>query len=272
MRYIVFIVFTMFLSCQHASKNENLHKIVIGNWFILYPEEDLLNKKQDSIYAVIQDSLTGLKCLKLIRFSENGVFNQIDSVNIKGNWTIKEENNLIVYDGGRGFGSFKSVFSGFKDGVLRLTEVVNMGGQRLKLIWHLKKIDEGYATKLFDDEYNRWRRRPDRIESDDELKERVFKMVEYYSTYFQLIADESSYFIPGRIILPVNFYRHGISLKKFDDQSKFASFFYTKEQAKMAYLFLEAAYDNAKLDIPEKKSYSAEYSLMLKEIAQNLEK
>jgi len=208
----------------------------------------------------------------LIRFSENGAFNQIDSVNIKGNWTIKEENNLIVYDGGRGFGSFKSVFSGFKDGVLRLTEVVNMGEQRLKLIWHLKKIDEGYATKLFDDEYNRWRRRPDRFESDDELKERVFKMVEYYSTYFQLIADESSYFIPGRIILPVNFYRHGISLKKFDDQSKFASFFYTKEQAKMAYLFLEAAYDNAKLDITEKKSYSAEYSLMLKEIAQNLEK
>ena len=40
----------------------------------------------------------------------------------------------------------------------------------------------------------------------------------------------------------------------------------------MAYLFLEAAYDNAKLDITEKKSYSAEYSLMLKEIAQNLEK
>lgn len=268
MRYIVLFFLTLVFACKQADEYTDVQKALTGNWFVLYPEDVLVTNEQEKVYAAIQDSLTGLKCLKLVSFSPNGEFRQLDSIDIKGRWGTKENENVLVYDGGRGFDNFKSAFAGLKDDVLQLTEIVNSGGEKIKLIWHLKKIEDGYAAQLFTPVMNEWRRRPIKPESDDELKKRLVQVLEYYSIYFQLIADESSYFIPGRVILPVNFYQHGIGLKKFDTESKFTSLFYSPEQAEMAYYFLKGAYNCAKFDTPKGlKSYSAEYALMLKELA-----
>lgn len=271
MRYATLFFLTLVFACNQPDNFADAQKAITGNWFVLYPEDVLVNEEQERIYAEIQDSLTGLKCLKLVSFSPNGEFSQLDSIDIKGRWGTKEDENVLVYDGGRGFDNFKSTFTGLKDDVLRLTEIVNSGGEKIKLIWHLKKIEDGYATQLFTPAMNEWRRKPLRPESDAELKRKLVQVLEYYSIYFQLIADESSYFIPGRVILPVNFYQHGIGLKKFDRESKFTSLFYSSEQTEMAYFILKGAFNRAKFDTPKDlKSYSAEYALMLKELAREI--
>lgn len=271
MRYVILFFLTLAIACNQADEHTDVQKALTGNWFVLYPEDVLVTDEQEKVYAAIQDSLTGLKCLKLVSFSPNGEFSQLDSIDIKGRWGTKENENVLVYDGGRGFDNFKSTFTGLKDDILQLTEIVNSGGEKIKLIWHLKKIEDGYATQLFTPAMNEWRRKPLKPESDDELKKRLVQVLEYYSIYFQLIADESSYFIPGRVILPVNFYQHGIGLKKFDMESKFTSLFYSSEQAEMAYYILKGAFNRAKFDTPkELKSYSAEYALMLKELARKI--
>jgi hypothetical protein len=269
MRYLLFFIIFLHFSC--ASKKEvSLEQTVSGNWFILYPKDELTNSKQEKIYAAIQDSLTALKCLKLISFSEQGIFNQLDSIKIKGKWGTKDEMYVRVTDGGRGFDDFRTTFDGFDDGILKLTEIVNSGGEKLKFVWHLMKIDKGDPNKLFDPEFNKWRTKPARPESDEELKKRLVQMLDFYSIYFKLIADNSSYFIPGRIILPFKFYQHGIGMKFFDEQSAFASLFYSKEQAKKAHLFLDLTIGNVKFDTQNLKSYTEEYSLMLKKIAREV--
>jgi hypothetical protein len=271
MRYFLFFVLFIHFSC--ASKKEaSLQQTISGNWFILYPKDELTNSKQEKIYAAIQDSLTALKCLKLINFTESGVFNQLDSINIKGRWGTKDEMYIRVTDGGRGFDDFRTIFDGFEGDVLKLTEIVNSGGEKLKFVWHLLKIDKGDATKLFDPEFNKWRIKPTRPESDEELKSRLVQMLNYYSIYFKLIAEKSSYFIPGRVILPFKFYQHGIGMKFFAEGSLFSSLFYSKEQAKKSHLFLDITIGDVKFDTKDLKSYTEEYSIMLKKIGEELMK
>jgi hypothetical protein len=269
MRYLLFFIVFIQFSCV-SKKEISLQQTVSRNWFILYPKDELTNSKQEKIYATIQDSLTALKCLKLISFSEQGVFNQLDSIKIKGKWGTKDEMYVRVTDGGRGFDDFRTTFDGFEDGILKLREIVNSGGEKLKFVWHLMKIDKGDPVKLFDPEFNKWRIKPTKPESDEEINNRLVQMLDFYSIYFKLIADNSSYFIPGRIILPFKFYQHGIGMKFFDEQSVFASLFYSKEQAKTAHMLLDITIGDVEFDKQNLKSYTEEYSLMLKKIGEEL--
>ncbi len=273
MRYFLFFLLLTQLSCgTSAPAEKDLRKTIIGNWFVLYPHDELKNEKQEKIYAEIQDSLTALKCLKLISFSEEGVFNQIDSINIKGRWGTKDDEYVRVTGGGRGFDDFRITYEGFEGRVLKLTEIVSSGGEKLKFVWHLLKIDNGDAAKLFEPADNKWRIKAARSETDAELKSRLSQMLNYYSIYFKLISEESSYFIPGRVVLPLKFYQHGIGMKFFDDKSVFASLFFSKEQAKLAHIYLDAALRNSKFDGEELKSYTSEYSQMLKKVDEQLMK
>ncbi len=266
MRYLTILLLIFLLSCS-GEKQQTADELLNGNWFVLYPKDELQTRKQEEVYAATQDSLTGLKCLKLLRFSEKGAFNQLDSVAITGNWGVKEEELLNVFGGGRGFDRFRARITGYKDGVLRLTEMVETRGEKLKLVWHLKKIEEGFATVLFDKEKNQWRYKAVKVETDTEIRNRLVQMLEYYSVYFRLISEESSYFMPGRVLLPFTFYQHAIGLKPFDKESKFVSLFYSPQQAETAHYILKGAISKARFPFQDKDSYSAEYVKMLQELA-----
>lgn len=273
MRYlsVCLIIPLVFFSCNSVDKN-NPETILPGNWFVLYPEEELQTRKQEEVYAATQDSLTNLKCLKLLRFSEKGAFNQLDSTTITGTWNIKEAGVVQVAGGGQGFDLFQTRFSGYNKGVLKLTELADARGEKLKLVWHLLKIEKGNATTLFDEAKNKWRYKAVKEETDNEIRERLVQMLEYYAAYFQLIADESSFFMPSRVILPFKFYQHGIGLKAFDPESKFAQLFYSTEQAKFASYVLEGAIGRASFDFKDNSSYSREYVKMLEELAKQVRK
>ncbi len=273
MRYlsVCLIIPLVFFSCNSADKN-NPEAILPGNWFVLYPEEELQTRKQEEVYAATQDSLTNLKCLKLLRFSDKGAFNQLDSISITGTWNMKEAGVVQVAGGGQGFDRFQTRFTSYDKGVLKLTELADARGEKLKLVWHLLRIEKGGATALFDEAKNKWRYKAVKQESENEIRERLIQMLEYYAAYFQLIADESSFFMPSRVILPLKFYQHGIGLKTFDPESKFAQLFYSTEQAKFASYVLEGAIDRAKFDFKDNSSYSKEYVKMLEELAREVRK
>jgi len=273
MRYLTafLLISFLFFSCKSAD-TDNPEDILPGNWFVLYPEEELQTRKQEEVYAATQDSLTDLKCLKLVRFSEKGKFNQQDSISITGTWNMKEANVVQVAGGGEGFDRFHTRFTSYKDGVLKLTELAEARGEKLKLVWHLLRIEKGSATALFDEKKNKWRNKAIKEESDNEIRERLIQMLEYYAVYFQLIADESSYFMPSRVILPFKFYQHGIGLKTFDPESNFARLFYSTEQAQFANFVLKGAIERASFDYKDNSSYSKEYVKMLEELAREVRK
>ena len=96
-------------------------------------------------------------------------------------------------------------------------------------------------------------------------------MLLFYSGYFQLISEEASYFMPMRVHMPLKFYQHAIGAKDFKPDSRFVTFFYSEEQARMAYELLKAAIKNSDFDDVEGgNSYTREYSQMLKIMAKNL--
>jgi hypothetical protein len=261
------ILLVVILQACLSKSADNPQSVLPGNWFLLYPDDDLQTREQEAVYAATQDSLTDAKCLKLLRFSEKGSFNQQDSIGITGNWKVKEGDVVQVFGGGEGFDRFQASFTGYEKDILKLTEMAEVRGQKLKLVWHLLRIDKGKETALFDKEKNNWRIKAVKEETDDEIRERVKQMLNYYAVYFDLIADRSTYFMPSRVILPIKFYQHGIGLKTFDPESKFARLFYSTEQARFAYYVLEGAIDKAKFDFKDNSSFSREYAQMLEEMA-----
>lgn len=271
MRYFVFFSLILLAACTDKQTGKPA-AIIPGNWIVLYPEEELQTREQETVYAQTQDSFTGIRCLKLLRFTTDGKFRQLDSVSITGTWKINDKQEVDVQNGGRGFEPFTARIKSYTDNQLQLTELAEARGQQLQLNWHLLRIDKGDPQQLFDDAMNKWRYKPARKESDNEIRERVALMLAYYAVYFNLLSEESSYFIPGRVILPVNLYQHGIGLKEFDEKSKFAALFYNTEQAKFAWYVLDAAIDNTHTDFRKKDSFTAEYARWLELFALEVRK
>jgi hypothetical protein len=272
MRYYLFLLLLFFYCCQSSKQSDSLNDVIAGNWFIIYPDEENLDKEQEKIYGRIQDSLVTLKGLKLVSFMPNGDFVELDSLPKKGRWGIKENEVVYVAGAGKGFNDFKTTVSHFEKGDLQLTETVSADGRKMNITWHLKKLDKGEPATLFDADKNKWREKPNASESDTDVKKRLVAMLRYYAIYFKLIAKESSYFMPSRVMLPIGFYQHAISVKAFDAESKFVKLFYSLEQGRMAHTMLKGSVERVTFSFKEKNSYSEEYSLMLGELADDLEK
>ena len=224
------------------------------------------------IYGRIQDSLVVLKGLKLIRLTEKGVFQQMDSLENKGKWGLSADREIHIEGGGKGFDDFKARFTDYKDGMLRVTEFVKVDGESLKLIWNLKRLTGKKAANLFSDENNSWRRRPAQPETEKQMKERLSQMLRYYSDYYQVVEGEANYFVPTRIVLPLKFYQHAMGMSDFDEESFFASLFYSKDQASKAYDYLADTIDGLHDDFETSKSYVQEYAWFLGKMAVDIVK
>ena len=272
MRYLLILVFLSQLGCKSPSDKNALRNEVTGNWFFVYPDEILSTKRQEKVYAAIQDSLVTGKGVKLVSFLENGTFIQWDSTIRKGKWGILEDKQVVVNGAGKGFENFKAVYQGTTDKEMILTEVLNADGEKIKINWHLKKISSGKAAQLFDPENNKWRNTPTANESDEEIKKRLSKMLAYYSVYFKLVSEESSYFMPIRIMLPLRFYQHAIGMNEFDEKHRFVSLFQSSVQAKKAYDILKVLVNNSTYNYSKMDSYSLEYSYMLEKLSEDIVK
>jgi hypothetical protein len=274
MRYLLILLLVV-AGCKSQTKNaaNQLKETVKGNWFVLYPDDGLLTKEQEKIYAAIQDSLVDIKCQKLISLRADGNFVQLDTMDAKGSWATKGNEWVYINNGGEGFMDFKTTFVGVEEDRLTLMETIKVQDQSLKFIWHLLKLDTGNAAQLFLPTENKWRKKATSSENEIQLKERLMEMLRYYTIYFNLISDKASYFIPKRIILPVKLYQHAIGLKNWEEATNFQRLFYNEAEAKQAYAILEKGIADADFDdIADLKSYTKEYAAMFQKVALVLEK
>lgn len=276
MRYFILFAIICLAGCS-SRKKKGIRDQITGNWFILYPDDKLNRKEQREVYGAAQDSLVNLKGVKLVTFKDNGTFIQWDSTAQSGKWGVSEEDKkLVVRDGGRGFVNFKTSYISNEKGEMILSENLLIDGEDILLEWHLKRISGGKYARLFEPGENTWRRAPANPETNEQMRNRLSVMLSYYADYFRLISDESSYFVPSRVMLPVRFYQHAIGMNAFDTGHRFVSMFHSVEDAEKAYDLLKEVINSAKFDLPEdektKSSFSYEYALMLDILAKDMKK
>ncbi|MBL7740621.1 MAG: hypothetical protein JNK14_15495 [Chitinophagaceae bacterium] len=264
-----FLLFSLF-SCKTLTEMEKLHRDLSGKWLVLYPDHDLKNDYQKVVYSKIQDSIVGLSGLKLVTLADDGSFMQLDSLHARGKWGITGEKIVFVENGGKGFENFSAAFTGYEKGVLKLTEYVRAEGEKIRLVWHLKKIRGGSAEELFSNERNTWRKKPIKAESEKEIRQRLSAMLSFYAAYYSLVTKESSFFVPTRVILPLRFYQHAIGMKDFDADGFFAGLFYDRQQAAEAHRYLSVSIRKLRNDFPKMENYVEEYAAFMKLMAQDI--
>ncbi|MEI9912200.1 MAG: hypothetical protein WDO71_22650 [Bacteroidota bacterium] len=272
MRWPFLLLIVLIVSCKSPTEHEKIRGVLTGKWLILHPDHQLKNDRQTELYSRMQDSIVGLTGLKLIILSEDGSFQQMDSVGMKGKWAVSPDKVVYIEKGGKGFENFTTRITRYKKGIMHLTEMVQAEGETIKLVWNLKKITGGNAADLFSAESNEWRKRPDQPELEVQIKQRLSSMLQYYSDYFTLVTKESSFFVPTRIILPLRFYQHAIGMKDFDEESFFSKLFFNKQQAKDAHHYLTVIIRRLRDDYPTRDNYVKEYAAFMENMAERIVK
>lgn len=267
MRFLTILFILLIVSCSSLSEQDKLRNKVTGNWLVMNLDQYPENKRQKKVYEKVQDSIETQNELKLVSFFEDGIFQQMDSLNKKGKWTITPYNEVYIMDGGKGFENFKTKLFDSRDGLLQLDEKMYIEGESIKLTWNLKKVKE---PGLFGADNNAWRNKPQRPESAEEIKKRLSVMLNYYSLYFNVVNKESTYFIPVRVMLPFRYYQHAMGMGNYKPQSAFSNLFFDSTQSKQAYYFLENTIRTLRHDYPSGTDFIDEYAsfmeLMAKEI------
>jgi hypothetical protein len=273
MHRLPFVLLVFFFSCKSLSDAEKFRHTLTGEWLVLYPDHKLNNRDEKAIYGKMQDSIVGLKGLKLVTFSDNGIFQQADEPDIKGKWGITGDNVAFVQNGGKGFENFSAKFTGYEKGTLQMTEVMNEKNEKITLVWHLKKMEDNTWSILFGEENNAWRRQARQKETPENIKARLSDMLQYYAAYYSLVNKEASYFIPSRVILPLKFYQHAIGLNPFGSNPAFTGLFFDKEQAAEAHHYLDRTMDRLDGKYPSSGSnYVEEYARFMKMMADEVRK
>ena len=266
---IVLLLF--FISCVNLSKNNfDAKKEIVGNWLILYPQHILKNDAQRKLYGKVQDSIVNQSGLKLVSFEKDGKFFQMDSLfGRHGSWFIIDSGSLKVNSAGKGFENFNGEVRGMLNDTILIEELIKLDNEKIKLIWHLKKIgQDDDAAGLFQRSNNLWRQKPVKKEQATEIKTRVRAMLEYYALYFKIVSAESIYFSRARVFLPFTYYQHGIGLTDLATAHAFATYFYDENDARIAYGILRSAFEKTKdEDFPSGENFVSEYSMYFKRLA-----
>ena len=212
---------------------------LVGTWLVLYPDHQLRTKSERDVYTKYQDSLVNLYGLKLISLTEDGKFTELDSLFKRtGKWTVANENELALREGGKGFDPLATTIQNLENDTLQLVHHLSLDNEKIKVVWHLKNVEKDtIAQKLVSPQMNLWRKKPARLESDAEIRDRLVGLLSFYSEYLKLVSEESSYFLKARVPLPFNYYQHAIGMRE-QISPAFVSLFYDEKDAQKGYEIL----------------------------------
>lgn len=263
----------LFSSCTFLSREKKDYSIdIIGDWLILYPDHDPDNTQQRKLYGIAQDSIVALLGLKTISFKEKGIFLQTDSLfKPAGKWNLNpENNNLFIRNGGKGLDFFAGNLASIDHDTMQIVETILLGDQKIKLTWFLKRITDKKSLGLFEEGKNWWRKKSG-IETDAQLRKKVKAMLRYYSLYYEMVSEESTYFSQSRVFLPFKYYQHSMGLRPFNEKSIFSSFFFSAQQAGQAHAILSGAMGKIQhKSFPSGKDFVIEYSMFMDKLAEHI--
>lgn len=258
-----------FYSCGLRSKGAA--DALAGHWLILYPDHKLTSLHQREVYGHYQDSLVRLYGLKLITLDANGSFAEADSLQTAAKWMVWEDSLVKIREGGMGFNPFTTTYGGIQNDEALLVQYPRLENEKIKVVWHLKKIDEDEQVQaLFSAEANAWRKKPTTPETLTAMRKRLASMLKYYAAYFALIGNEAIYFAPARIPLPFGYYQHAVHLRtKLPDA--FVRLFYNEAAAAAARALLQQAVNAEGSAFQRDKNFVIEYGLFFKKLARWLD-
>jgi len=254
------------LSCNNKKEESGIDALT-GHWIILYPDHHIKTRSERDVYGKYQDSIVNLFGLKLLNLNENGGFVEVDSLlKTSGKWMAENE-TFQIREGGKGFNPFKASVHGLENDTLQLLQYLPLENERIKVVWHLKKVDEDtVALKLFTPEMNEWRKKPSGPESEEALRKRLINMLLFYSDYLKLVSKESSYFLLSRVRLPFHYYQHAIGMRE-EMSAAFVNLFYDEDDAKKAYDLLQATIQLLKGRFQRDENFVVEYAQFFKRMA-----
>jgi hypothetical protein len=272
-KYFLFIVAISFSCCSNIKKHPEMKEALTGNWLVLYPDEHTKDKTQRVLYAMAQDSIVELMGLKLLTFNADGGFQLTDSLfRKKGKWQLNG-NELHVTDGGKGWQDFQGKLVGFSNDTIQIVEYITLKNEPIRVVWFMKKINSGdEGADLFEKENNRWREKPGKPESTAVIKNKLKKILEYYSNYYQLVSKEAIYFTGSRVALPFRYYQHGTGLMRFNENDAFSKLFYDSTDARNAYRLLADVFSKSKnKEFPSGDNFVVEYAEFMQGLAYRIE-
>jgi len=261
--FCLLLTVPIIFSC--TSGNDDVETSLSGDWLILYPDHQLRTKSEREVYGRYQDSLVNLFGLKLIRFDADGKFLELDSVfKTRGQWAVVSDDQLQIREGGKGFNPFNTTIEGLENDTLRLLQTLLLENEKIKVIWHLKKVEgDTLAQKLVSPGANEWRKKPLRSETESEIRRRLAGLLNYYSTYLKLVSQESSYFLKSRVHLPFQYYQHALGMKE-QMPAGFINLFYDENDAQKGYAILSQTVSRLSKEFKWAENFVIEYALFFK--------
>lgn len=270
---MIAIALIAFFSCKSPLRGaRKLSSDLEGNWLVVMAYTDNANSAGKRLYNEIKDSIASMSSLKIVSFGPGGEFRQMDSLK-GGQWVVTEDKQLHVSGGGKGFENFKAGFFSYEGKTMILQEDVLVKDRATELRWNLHKIPPGHdVNELLEPEANKWRVRPNAMETSSQLRRRLIAMLTYYWKYFEYVGKTADFFSYKRILLPFNFYQRGMGLPKWKQEMPFNQFFYNDAQAKQAHGYLDDAMSDLKGSYPSNDNWVLGYSMFMESMAAQIEK
>lgn len=244
-----------------------------GGWLVLYPDHNQLTRDQKKSYGVVQDSVVALLGLKVLRLDAKGRFSQVDSLyKTPGAWELLPDAVVHITGGGKGLNVFYGKETFLEKNVLKMSEKIDVGSEQVNIVWNLKRITDKKYKPLFTDEGNNWRKRPGAPEDKTTITKRLLAMLQYYSLYYEIVSESTSFFVGQRVHLPFKYYQHGVGMVPFETESAFASYYYDTEQALAAYKLLSDGMSELSNygKYPSGKNYVIEYSMFMTKMKETI--
>ena len=265
-----FLLLSIF--CFSCSGNSADEEAITGHWLVLYPDHHFRTKSERDVYGKYQDSIVNLFGLKLITFRANGEFAELDSIyKAPGKWVKTQQAELQIREGGKGFNPFQATIEGFENDTLRLLQLLPLEREKIKVVWHLKKVDnDSLAQQLLQPEANAWRKKPSATETELQIRQRLVSLLNFYSIYLQLVSKESSYFLIPRVHLPFRYFQHAIGLRDQMPQG-FINLFYDEGDAAKAYTILGETISQLANQFKWDENFVVEYALFFKRMTYRIQ-
>jgi hypothetical protein len=262
--YIILLAFTAFTFISCKSKNEYQTGFKVASFEAKFPS--------DTTHAFEQ------QCSKYfnegwMKFYEGDTVTALSRMGnfTFGTWKENEDAKKITLEL-KELGKFelnKEIQLGENDELEYLIlKGKNAKGAELKLL--LKKDDyfEFETKDLLSFAWNKWRVKPTKKESKEQIKSRVLAQIDYMNGYFTLL-DEREYtsFFESHLTSPYKFYSNGISLDP-SYLTEYNNIFYDYNDAAEAYNYLKGGLNSVVKYPSDNKTYNEGYVKALKEIRQ----
>lgn len=193
--------------------------------------------------------------------SPNGLFSY-------GKYHFKTKDHLILNLNGLGDISFDVIKKQNEQGEFEHLTLTGLPDKQHKMRLFLV-MDDYYKSRkrdLLGLEENKWRLRPKKNESQEEIKKRVLGQLDYMISYFSLIEEKKySSFTIGHLNSPFSFYNNGIGINPYPSD-RYDRVFFDNNDADKAIKMLSAGVRSIKKYPSDPKSFTQGYKNALQEI------